>query len=359
MEQFMSKMLVSDLIPIFVVMILGYLSGKKNVFQEDQARIFNKLVLDFALPAALFVSIVRADRAMLVENATLSLISLVGLVGLFMISYFTIQWFFKRTKAEGAVCALIAGSPTIGFLGYAILDPIYGTGVETGLVIAIVAIVVNAVTIPIGLYLLNAGGGGNQAPAGATTGATSGATPVATAGAAPGATQNAAPGAAPHAAAPHGNAQLDALKQPVVWAPVLAVLLVVVGIRVPDAVDPTFELLAKANSSVAVFAAGLTLSAYKIEFDWEVAYNTAFKLILMPGVFLLAGWAAGLDARILQMLVLSVALPPAFSGIIISSSYQVYTRTGTSSLAVSVLGFVIAAPAWVYLARLLGERALP
>lgn len=316
MEDFMSKMLVLDLIPIFVVMILGYISGKKNVFQADQARVFNKLVLNYALPAALFTSIVRADRAMLVENATLTIISFVGLVGLFMLSYFSVRWFFKRTKAEAAVCALIAGSPTIGFLGYAILDPLYGTGVETGLVIAIVAIVVNAVTIPIGLYLLNAG---------SEKQANSGSQP---------------------------NALVAALKQPVVWAPLLAVLLVVIGIKVPASIDPSFKLLAQANSSVAVFAAGLTLSAYSIELDKEVAYNTAFKLILMPGVFLIAGWLCGLSSEILQMLVLSVALPPAFSGIIISSQYQVYTRTGTSSLAVSVLGFIIAAPLWVYLARL-------
>ena len=321
MEEFMSKMLVSDLIPIFVVMILGYVSGKKHVFAPDQAQVFNKLVLDFALPAALFVSIVRADRAMLFENAALTIIAFVGLIGLFMVSYFTMQWFFKRTKAEAAVCALIAGSPTIGFLGYAILDPLYGTGVETGLVIAIVAIVVNAITIPIGLYLLNAGGGG--AKDGSSTS--------------------------------NAEALISAIKQPVVWAPVLAVALVLIGIKVPAQFDPTFKLLAQANSSVAVFAAGLTLAAYKIELDLEVAYNTFFKLVLMPGVFLIAGLACGLSSIVLQMLVLSVALPPAFSGIIISSRYQVYTRTGTSSLAVSVIGFVIAAPFWVYLAKSLSQ----
>jgi len=320
MEQFISKMLVSDLIPIIVIMLIGYISGRTNEFKSDQARIFNKLVLNFALPAALFISIVRADREMLAQNATLGVISFVGLVGLFMVSYFTLQWFFKRTKAEAAVCALIAGSPTIGFLGFAILDPLYGTGVETGLVIAIVAIVVNAITIPIGLYLLNAGNK-TKSPDAASTSST----------------------------------LLSVIKEPVVWAPVLAVILVLVGIKVPPEVDPTFVLLAKANSSVAVFAAGLTLSAYKIELDAEVAYNTFFKLILMPGVFLLAGWACGLDSHILQMLVLSVALPPAFSGIIISSSYQVYTRTGTSSLAVSVIGFIIAAPIWVYLARVISS----
>jgi len=33
----------------------------------------------------------------------------------------------------------------------------------------------------------------------------------------------------------------------------------------------------------------------------------------------------------------------------------VYTRQATSSLAVSVIGFIIAAPAWVYLAKTLSH----
>lgn len=316
----MSKMLFSDLIPILVIMAIGYISGKKNVFQEGQSQVFNKLVLDYALPAALFISIVKADRKMLFENATLTIISVVGLVVLFMVSYFTMQWFFKRSKAESAVCALVAGSPTIGFLGYAILDPLYGTGIETGLVVAIVAIVVNAVTLPIGLYLLNSGSDSTD--------------------------QN---------AKNQGSAILDSLKQPVVWAPLLAVLLVLIGIKVPAQIDPTFSLLAQANSSVAVFAAGLTLAAYKFELDWEIAYNTFFKLVLMPGIFLGVGLLCGLSTLVLQMLVLAVALPPAFSGVIISGKYNVYTRQATSSLAVSVIGFIIAAPAWVYLAKTLSS----
>jgi len=35
MEHFMSTMLVADLIPIIVVMVLGYAAGKKNVFEAD------------------------------------------------------------------------------------------------------------------------------------------------------------------------------------------------------------------------------------------------------------------------------------------------------------------------------------
>jgi hypothetical protein len=44
------------LFPIFFVLALGYLAGKRNTFDADQAAGFSKLALSFALPASLFVS---------------------------------------------------------------------------------------------------------------------------------------------------------------------------------------------------------------------------------------------------------------------------------------------------------------
>ncbi|EFD7202828.1 transporter YfdV, partial [Escherichia coli] len=72
----------------------------------------------------------------------------------------------------------------------------------------------------------------------------------------------------------------------------------------------------------------------------------------MPLALLLVGMACHLNSEHLQMMVLAGALPPAFSGIIIASRFNVYTRTGTASLAVSVLGFVVTAPLWIYVSRL-------
>ncbi|KNC08614.1 transporter YfdV [Klebsiella sp. RIT-PI-d] len=305
-----------DLLPIIVIMLLGYISGKRQAFSEDQARALNKLVLNYALPAALFVSIARANRDMIFADTRLTLISLIVIVGCFLFSWFSCYKFFKRTHAEAAVCALIAGSPTVGFLGFAVLDPIYGASVSTGLVVAIISIIVNAITIPLGLYLLNPSA--DQQGKGANK----------------------------------FSALIAAAKEPVVWVPVLATLVVLVGIKIPAAWDPCFNLIAKSNSGVAVFAAGLTLAAHKFEFSWEIAYNTFLKLILMPLVLLIVGVLFHLDAEQLQMTVLVGALPPAFSGIIIASRFQIYTRAGTASLAVSVIGFMITAPMWIYISRL-------
>ena len=61
----MEHILLYAIVPIIVVMLAGYISGKKGVFNGDNAKAFNKVVLDYALPAALFVSIVDASREML------------------------------------------------------------------------------------------------------------------------------------------------------------------------------------------------------------------------------------------------------------------------------------------------------
>ena len=315
----MFDILIKDILPIFVIMALGYAAGKRGVFTAANAQIFNKLVLTYALPAALFVSIVKADRAMLFDDAKLLIISFVVLVGLFLLSYVSTYKIFKHTKSEAAVSALITGSPTIGFLGFAVLEPIYGSTASTGLVVAIVSIVVNAVSIPIGMALLNAG----SSSAGDA-----------------------------QSAVKKGNPVLEALKAPVCWAPILAVILVLFGIKFPTILDPNFELIAKANSGVAVFAAGLTLSGLKFQLDKEVIYNTCFKLLLMPAVLLIVGLIFKMDPMKLQMMVLAGALPPAFSGIIIGSRYQQYVRTGTSTLAFSIFMFVITAPLWIWITRL-------
>ncbi len=368
----MEKILINDILPILVIMVLGYICGKLRYFDNDQRQGLNKVVLDIALPAALFVSIVKATREMLVSDLTLTILSVVGVVGMFMLSFFLCKKLFHHSTQEAAICALIAGSPTIGFLGFAVLDPIYGNSVDTNLVIAIVSIVVNAITIPIGFYLINLGQSKDKAKALATTAVN---TPQAASAQAHttgegvkaddpaqakgklhdvltpkgevdvAASSNRGTRTPDKHMNPNVKAILDALKKPVCWSPLLAVLLVVLGIHFPPELDPCFDLIAKANSGVAVLAAGLALSTVKFSIGKETIWNTFFRLILTPAVFIVAGILCGMagEGDKLSMLVMAVALPPAFSGIIISSRYNIYVREGASTVAVSTVGFAATA----------------
>ncbi len=77
----MLHVILYAIVPIVVVMLAGYISGKKGAFTGDDAKKFNKVVLDYALPAALFVSIVQATREDLAKDLKLTLVSLMGIMG--------------------------------------------------------------------------------------------------------------------------------------------------------------------------------------------------------------------------------------------------------------------------------------
>ena len=64
-----SHVILYAIVPIIVVMLAGFISGKKGVFTGEDAKKFNKVVLDYALPAALFVSIVQATREDLLRTS--------------------------------------------------------------------------------------------------------------------------------------------------------------------------------------------------------------------------------------------------------------------------------------------------
>lgn len=313
----LSHVILYAIVPIIVVMLAGYISGKKKIFSGDDAKKFNKVVLDYALPAALFVSIVQATREDLVKDIKLTVVATIGIMFCFMLVYYVFRMFKQNTGADAAISALISGSPTIGFLGFAVLEPIFGTSPSVALVVAIVGIVVNAIGIPVGLSLMDAS------------------------------LEKESPGSGKKESA--WKPVLHALEQPVAWAPILAVIWVLVGIPWPAYLSPSFELIAKANASMAVFSAGITLAAIKFTINWQVVLGSIMKMIVMPAVVLILGILFHMDPLNLKMLVVAVALPPAFSGIIIADEYGRYVATGTSSLTLSVILFIGFCPLWIWI----------
>ena len=314
----LSHVILYAIVPIIVVMLAGYISGKRGAFSGEDAKKFNKVVLDYALPAALFVSIVQSTREDLAKDLKLTLVSTIGIMLCFMIVYFVFKYCFKKnTGADAAVSALISGSPTIGFLGFAVLEPIFGTTPAVALVVAIVGIVVHAIGIPVGLSLMNSS------------------------------LEKQNPGSTKKESA--WKPVIHALEQPVAWAPILAVVWVLVGIPWPKELSPSFNLIAKANASMAVFSAGITLSAIKFTINWQAILGSIMKMIMMPAVVLILGLLVHMDPLNLKMLVVAAALPPAFSGIIIADEYNTYVATGTSSLTLSVILFIGFCPLWIWL----------
>jgi hypothetical protein len=337
----LEAILVQTVLPVLAVMALGYGLGRRGLFSEQERHGLEKLVLDVALPAALFVSIQQASRDDLLGDGALVLASLAGVVGPFVLSYLLCRRLFGRTAQEAAVCALVAGSPTIGFLGLAVLGPAYGGGAETSLIVGIVSIATKGVTTAIGLALLE---GGLTRP---TRGGLVATDPAANCGGAATLLKNAL-----------GSCG-RALRQPVCWAPLLAMGCVLAGVRAPSWLDPCFHLVGRASSGVAVLSAGLALASVRFTLSREVLWNVCYRLLLSPAAVLGIGLALGLagGGERLAMLVTACALPPSFSGIVIAGRYGAYLPESASTVALATLGFACTLPLWVWLAPLVCKLA--
>jgi malonate transporter len=302
--------ILQDIVAIFAVLALGYLAGRRNAFTQDQAEGLLHLVLTYALPAMLFVSIARSTRAELFSDGRMLALAAVVLVGWQAVAFVVARRGFGRDRREAGIASLATAAPTIGFLGTAVLVPSYGP--PSVLSVAIVALVINLVMIPLTVFLI--------APA------------------------DSGPGAA----------LVNAVRQPLVLAPLLAVLLVLAGVPVPTVVLEPLGLIAHANSGVAVFAAGLLLAANRPRIDREIAWNSLVKLVLVPGSMLAGALWIGLSGDRLEELVLLAALPTLFTSVVLAGRYRVYVEPASSTMIVTSLAFALAAPAWIALARAVG-----
>src|SRR5947209_18386279 len=75
----------SVLLPVLFVMGLGFCAGYARQFDRDQVQGLNELVLEFALPASLFVVIVTTSRSSLLATFPFLIALLIGFLGLFVV----------------------------------------------------------------------------------------------------------------------------------------------------------------------------------------------------------------------------------------------------------------------------------
>lgn len=298
---------IQDIISVFFVLFLGYLGGKRQLFDQTQAAGFNHLALNYCLPAVLFIHIASNSRETLFSDLHMLAASTIVLIGWYFIAFLIAMFVFKHNRREAGIAGLSAAAPTVGFLGMAVLMPIFGS--SAALSVAVVALVVNILQIPLGMFFV-----------------------------------------APEGSKP-SDALLHALKEPVVLAPILGIIFVLVGIPLPEIVKPPLAFIGHANSGVAVFAAGLVLSAHKFELNLEVGWNVVLKIVLLPATMLGVAMLLGVSGEKLEQLLLLAALPPAFSGLVMAGRFQTYINEAASSVIISVLVFAAAAPAWIFVAR--------
>lgn len=307
------------LLPIFVTMGLGWGAAWHGGFGAAQVPTLNKLVLLYAIPMSISVGVLRLSRGTLLANVGLLLVLMGGLAAVNFIAFALIRYVVRRDLATSALQAMAISFPAVPFIGPSLLTPLFGR--ESAILIASVALVGNVVIVPFTTVCLSVA-----------------------------AEQKVAPGGA------HGSlrtsprkALVNGISQPIVWAPVLALIIVLLGIDVGKTFDNSLALLGQAAGGVGLFAAGIMLQSQSVSLSPEIAASVVGKNVLTPLAVLGLAYLTGQGANAGKLAVTaSVMAAPIIATLAIE--YGVAVREMSSTLLLSALASILTTGGFIVLA---------
>jgi malonate transporter and related proteins len=298
--------LLNALVPIFAVMALGYFAGWICDVDNQHVAEPNALVMDFALPASLFVATASTSRAVLLAQWPLLVVLSVSMVALYALSYWMQRRLFGFGSSEASVQALTIGLPNSAAAGLPLIAAVFGGAntIDVALSIAAGSIVIS----PLTLAILEA----NKARAGG----------------------KGSLGAALQAIG-------RSLRKPVVLAPLAGVAFCLLDISLAEALRRSFQLIGQAAGGVALFLTGLILSAQRIKLGPNVLSGTLLKNVIQPLLAVGLILALPMDRDTARAALLLCALPSGSFGVLFGLRYGLDSPVAGSTLVVSTLASVV------------------
>jgi len=293
------------------------------------------------------------------------------LLGTYLVTFLIVRFALHRPAGVSALTALAVGAPAIPFAGVVVLGYLYGPSLSA-VPVAVGALVLNVIEVPVTLVLLSAAAGSAAASATALRAATPvtqqparrPALPLRPAFAAGSAGQTAsatqahaapAPAAGPPPTAPVaargglGQHVRSAVTAPVVWAPVLALVLVLAGVPLPEVLVNAMKLLGSATTGVALFATGIVLFAQRITVSRFVVGTVAARNVVAPALLWVILAAIGMAHTDLRLEVLANALPAPAAAVIFAVQYRQGQREMASVVLFSSVGSLLTLAAFIAL----------
>ena len=294
----MVSLIILTLTPVAFVVALGWLAGKLKLLDASHNGFLAAFVVQFTLPAELFIGAARASPAQ-IENWTFLIGLALGLVIIYLLGLFLAIAVFHHNLSKGALQAMSISFPNMAAMGIPVLGGVIGP--SSLLSVLIGNLVSSLIVVPVTLTLLDADRGGERS------------------------------------GRVLWQSLLKAIQQPLVWAPIGGLALALVGVHIPDIIGRSLQLIGDVTPGVSLFSLGLLLSAQTLRLNGEVFGNVLMKTVAQPAlmallVLLLA--VHGVGGR--EMVILG-ALPTATISAMLALRYNAYTAESSATVLLSTI----------------------
>lgn len=315
----MTYVIINALAPIFVIMLLGFYAGKAGMVDNKNVSLLNIFVMDFALPAALFSATVQTPWAGIVQQLPLILVLVLAMWIVYAAIYFISTRLFHKSPQDAAVLTLTVALPNYAALGLPILGSVLGEGASTSLSVAVSIACGSVLMTPFCLLTLErekARAAGDGASAGI------GMLPV---------------------------LMWRSVTKPIVWGPLLGVVLSGLGVSMPGMVLSAIKPLGLAATAGALFLTGVILSARQLKINGVVVVSSITTMLIQPFIAWGLVIAFGISGQVAITAILMVALSAGFFGVVFGNRFGVQSPDAEATLLISSLLCIITLPLFITL----------
>lgn len=291
--------LINVVLPVFGVILTGYLAGRLKVLGPDSAAALNRFVFYFALPPALFIFMARAPIDKIFNwpfigafvGGSLLTLPIALVVG---------RFWFRHDVATLSVAGLAAVQGNVVYMGLPLLLTAYGP--DGALPTIVAALCITLLFISGAIAILEG-----------------------------------ARATGPSALRVVAQLAGAILRNPLVISPLLGILFAMIALPLPKAASNYLDLMAAAVGPAALFALGLSLIDRKLTGNVaEVIWLTALKVIANPVLtFALVTYVFVLDPLWAKAAVILSAMPSGANAYVIAQQYNVHVETVSSAIVVS------------------------
>jgi malonate transporter len=306
-----------------VTFVLGFVAAWRHDFGSRDASILNRMVLQYAVPLALFAGTVMTSRAALSRDIPLVITLCVAIIGFYCVVFLFSRLVLHMQVSSSALAALTASAPAVPFVGPAVLGDLFGG--LSAIPIAIASLVINLTVVPITILLLafdSTGRDSQNKSSVLQAGTDSSSTPKS------------------YVSVFTGKLA-EIVKEPIVWAPVLAFVIVLSSLRIPQLIVHSLALLGHASGGVALFACGIVLASGKIKVNRYVLSFVFLKNIIQQALVLGGLRWLGYGNPVVNEAVLTTAIPAMPIVLMLALQYRVAQEEAASSVFLSVMGSIV------------------